>query len=236
VSKVADDFAAWYAHWLDDSLVDAAEKRAFYTLWFDPHSKPQPETVQVIELVDRLGAQYPDWTNQHYLRGVLQMYNRNVNAASEHLARAIEVAPADLRPRIMLGRLHTLLDEDAEAVAVADRALALDVVDVPNQYRLHWLRARALLKLNQPEAAIEAAARARDLQFYVFYNQIDYAIFLTTAGQADRAAAALQEYIEQAHGDEPIDAFSRQVYQAMADACDVWSLPEAATAYQSRLA
>lgn len=234
VSKVADDFAAWYAHWLDDSLVDAAEKRASQTLWFSPE-QPQVETVQVLDLVERLGAQYPDWTNQHYLRGVLHMYNHNVNAALDHLAHAIEIVPEDLRPRVMLGRLHALLGEDTETVAVADRALALDVIDVPNQHRLHWLRARALLKLDRRDEAIEAATQARDLQFYVFYNQIDYAIFLTVAGQPDRAAAALAAYIEAEQSDQS-DAFRQQVYQAMVDACTVWNLPEAAENYRQLLA
>jgi len=234
VSKVADDFAAWYAQWLDDSLVDAAEKRASQTLWFSPED-PLLEAVQVLDIVERLGTQYPDWTNQHYLRGVLHMYNRNVEAALEHLTRAIEIGPDDLRPHVMLGRLHSLLGEDAEVIAVADRALALDAIDVPNQHRLHWLRARSLLNLDQIEEAIAAADQARDLQFYVFYNQIDYAVFLTVAGQTDRAAAALAEYIEAANEDQP-EVFRQQVYQAMIDACEVWNLPEAGAYYQQLVA
>ncbi len=234
VSKVADSFDAWYANWLDEALIEGAEKRASDTLWFSPED-PLLEVVQVLDVVERLGAEYPDWTNQYYLRGVLHMYNRNVEAAIAAFAQAIEAAPEDLRPRVMLGRLHSLLGEDAEVVAVADRALALDVMDVPNQHRLYWLRARALLNLGEIEAAIAAADQARDLQFYVFYNQIDYAIFLTVAGQPDRAAAALAEYIEAAQDDQP-EAFRQQVYQSMVDACTAWNLPEAVTYYQQLVA
>lgn len=234
VSKVSDSFDAWYANWLDEALVDAAEKRASNTLWFSPED-PILEVVQVLDIVERWAEQYPDWTGQHYLRGVLQMYNRNVPATQEHLARALEVSSNDLRPHVMLGRLHALLGEDEQAVAMADRGLALNAIDVPNEHRLHWLRARALLNLDRVDEAIAAADRARDLQFYVFYNQIDYAIFLTVAGQTDRAAAALANYIEQANDDQP-EVFRQQVYQAMADACQVWNLPEAVTYYQQLVA
>ncbi len=234
VSPVADDFNGWYARWLDEALIDAAEKRASDTLWFSPED-PQLETVQVLDIVERLGAEYPDWANQHYLRGLLHMYNRNVDAALLHLPQAIEAAPDDLRPRVMLGRLQALLGEDAQVVAVADRALALNAMDVPNQHRLHWLRARSLLNLDRVEEAIAAADQARDLQFYVFYNQIDYAVFLTVAGQADRAAAALAEYVESAQADQPAE-FRGQVYQAMIDACEVWNLPQAVTYYQHLVA
>ncbi len=234
VSKVADSFDAWYADWLEQALVEAAEKRASETLWFSPED-PLLQVVQVLDIVDRLGAQYPDWTNQHYLRGVLHMYNHNVEVALEHLACAIDSVPDDLRPRVMLGRLHALLGEDDAVVAVADRALELDVMDVSSQFRLHWLRARALLNLDRIEEAIKAADEARDLQFYVFYNQIDYAIFLTVAGQPDRTAAALMEYIEAANEDQPAE-FQQQVYQAMIDACGVWNLPEAAERYRQLLA
>ncbi|MBP7689594.1 MAG: SMI1/KNR4 family protein [Thermoflexales bacterium] len=234
VSKVADSFDAWYANWLDEALVDAAEKRASNTLWFSPED-PILEVVQVLDIVERWATQYPDWTGQHYLHGVLDMYNRNVDAALDNLGRAIEVSPDDLRAYVMLGRLHALLGEEAEAVAVADRALALNAIDVPNQHRLHWLRARSLLNLERVDEAIAAADQARDLHFYVFHNQIDYAIFLTVAGQTDRAAAALAEYIEAANDDQP-EVFRQQVYQAMIEGCEVWNLPEAVTYYQQLVA
>ena len=234
VSMVAASFDAWYASWLDEALVDAAEKRASNTLWFSPED-PLLDVVKVLDIVERWAANYPDWTGQHYLRGVLQMYNRNVPAALEHLNHALAATRNDLRPYVMLGRLHALLGEEAEAVAVADRGLALNAIDVPNEHRLHWLRARALLNLDRVEEAIESADKAREVQFYVFYNQIDYAIFLTVAGQADRAAAALADYIEQANDDQP-EVFRQQVYQAMIEGCQAWNLPQAVAYYQQLVA
>lgn len=234
VGQVAADFAEWYQTWLEESLIDAAEKEAFNMLWFTPDDEPRLEVLQVMDIVERWGAQYPDWNGQHYLRGMLKMYNREVNAALENLTRAIELSPQDLRPRVMLGKLYSLLGEDNTVLEVVDRALAQNVVDVRNNSKLYWLRAGALLRRGQPEAALEAAAQARSQQFYVLANQIDYALLAIRVGQPDRAAAALEEYI-QAHDDQPLAEIRRQVYQVMVEACTAWDLPEVAAQYQTKL-
>ncbi len=236
VAKAADDFCAWYKDWLEEGLMDAAGKKAFDMLWFDANSEPQPETLQVIKVVDRLGAEYPDWVNQHYLRGVLRMYNHDVEGTLASLARSLELAPQDLRPRVMLGRLHELLGEYEAVLSIVEAALALEVIDIPNQAKLYWLRARALSNLGQTEAAIEAATAARQQRYFVYSEQINYGLFLTWLGQSDRAAAALDEYIKAAHGEQSVGDFGRQVYQAMVQGCTAWELPEAAEYYQRRLA
>ncbi len=235
VSKVADDFAEWYQAWLEESLIDAAEKEAFNTLWFTPNDDPRPEVLQVMAIIEQLGTHYPDWNGQYYLRGVLHMYNREVDPALENLARAIELSPQDMRPCVMLGKLYSLLEEDSRVLEAVDQALAQNVMDMWNTSKLYWLRAGALMRQGQPEAALEAATQARSEQFYVFANQIDYALLAIRVGQPDRATAALEEYIEQAHDDQPIAEFRRQVYQVMVEACTAWELPEAAAEYQGKL-
>ncbi|CAG0930734.1 hypothetical protein TFLX_01911 [Thermoflexales bacterium] len=235
VSQVAADFATWYQTWLEESLIDAAEKEAFNLLWFTPNDEPRPEVLQVMESVERLSAQYPDWNGQYYLRGVLKMYDHEVDPALENFARAMELSPQDMRPRVMLGRLYSLLNQDDNVLAVVEQALAQNVVDVPNISKLHWLRAGALLRRGQPAAALEAAAQARSEQFYVFANQIDYALLAIRVGQPARAEAALEEFIQQAHGDQPVKEFRREVYQVMVEACTAWNLPEVVAQYQSKL-
>ncbi len=235
VSKAADNFNDWYQNWLEENMMTAAVNIASNTLWFNPGEDPRPEVVDVLAVQERVAKQYPEWAGQYYIRGVLLMYNREVDAAIETLNQAIQAIPDDLRPRVMLAQLFYLIGNTEEVLAVADAALALGGYEVESQGRLHWLRARTLQALGQHDAAIEAAAQARDLSFYVFYVQIDFAVFAIRSGQPARAEAALEEYIQQAHEDQSEVDFRNQVYQVMVEACTAWDLPDAAADYQRRL-
>ena len=136
-------------------------------------------TLQAAERLDPSQAFTQSWL------AVVLLYLRRYDEAILTCRREIELEDTH-SPHRVLGYIHTARGDYAEAIAQLERAVAL----TPEDYEARGALAQAYRLTNQPQAAAEQYAFARELALRA--DEAGQACFAAVSGNVDEALALLE--------------------------------------------
>jgi tetratricopeptide (TPR) repeat protein len=138
-----------------------------------------------------------------FLMGVLELQDKHISAAEEHLLKAIQIYPNHVRSLETLGEVYSSQGQPDKAVPMLEKAASLE----DGSWKAHWKLGRAYLQINDPEKARTQAERAITLgKAAAGPAYLLKAEALADLAKWDEAKATLEKFVTE----QPSDPYSQK--------------------------